>query len=386
MVPEVESAYKTFLERAQAALGTVGAHQLIGPGAGPRWAEGWDLILAADNPGSSTLYAFAGEDSNQSDTALRLDTLASGLAESGVLSQGPVNLVTVTTLQEPDPRRARAALKLAPRTYYGNLRPFAWVVDLASGELISSRRPGQPEGRQELRSAADRTSAAVDLDTMVAAQQRHGEQLQAFRRLVQGRQPIVTYILIAANVAMFLVVSAAPGDYTSNLPRFGALIPERVLHGEWWRLISAMFLHAGVAHILFNMISLFVVGSLAERLYGSVKFLAIYLGSGLTASLAGFAYSIAVGDLLSPHVGASGAIFGIAGALITLRFQRTDVIPLSVRARISSSMLVLVLLNLVVLTFTPNIDNAAHIGGLLGGMALSFVFPLTRRLPNEVAR
>jgi rhomboid protease GluP len=297
-----------------------------------------------------------------------------------------VNLVAVTAIRENDPRRARAALKLAPTTYYGNLRPFAWVIDLESGDLLSPRRPGQPEGRQQLREAADLTSSAVDLNVMFAAQERHGEQLQAFRRLVQGRQPRVTYLLIAANVAMFLVVSAAPGQYTSNLPHFGALIPERVLHGEWWRLLTAMFLHAGVAHILFNMISLFVVGSLAERLYGSLKFLAIYLGSGLIASLAGFAYSAATGDLLSPHVGASGAIFGIAGALMTMRFQRTDIVPLGVRSRISTSMLVLVVLNLVVLTFTPNIDNSAHIGGLLGGMALSFVFPLTRHIPNRVPR
>src|SRR5206468_10455577 len=131
------------------------------------------------------------------------------------------------------------------------------------------------------------------------------------------------------------------------------------------------------------MISLFVVGSLAERLYGSFKFLAIYMGSGLIASLAGLGYSIAVGDLYTPHVGASGAIFGIAGALMTMRFQRTDVVPLNVRNRTSSSMIMLVALNLIVLTFTPNIDNAAHIGGLAGGMALSFVFPLARRIPER---
>jgi rhomboid protease GluP len=88
----------------------------------------------------------------------------------------------------------------------------------------------------------------------------------------------------------------------------------------------------------------------------------------------------------TPHVGASGAIFGIAGALMTLRFQRSDVIPLSVRQRISSSMLMLVVINLIVLAFTPNIDNAAHIGGLAGGMALSFVFPLVRSLPDGAHR
>lgn len=385
MITDVESIYSAFLARAQAALGALGAQPVLsGPQAAP-WSSGWDLLLLADTPGSSTLYAFSRR-APADELNGRLEGLATGLSRAGVLSHGPLNLVAVIGVTAENGRADRSLIRLAPRTYFENLRPFVWVVDLASGLVYTSRRLGQPEGRQELRRAADPVHEPLDLGALAQAQTQRGVQLNAFRSLMQGRQPLATYLLIALNVAMFGMVSLAAGNYQDNLPKYGALIPSDVANGQWWRLVSAMFLHAGVAHILFNMVSLFVVGSLAERLYGSLKFLAIYLGSGLLASLAGLFYSVAVGDMSTPHVGASGAIFGIAGALMTLRFQRSDVIPLGVRQRISSSMLMLVVINLVVLTFTPNIDNAAHIGGLLGGMALSFVFPLVRRLPDGVGR
>jgi membrane associated rhomboid family serine protease len=342
-------------------------------------------LLLADNPGSTTLYAFT-EDPGDGGLDRRLDELATGLTRAGVLSHGPVNLVAVVALDGTPHRDSRSLVRTAPRTYYENLRPFVWTIDLESGQVAAPRRFGQPEGREQLEKAADIVGSTFDVGALSDAGTQHGRQMTTFRNLVQGRRPIATYALIALNVAMFGLVSFAGGTYESNLPRFGALIPSDVMHGQWWRLVAAMFLHAGAAHILFNMVSLFVVGSLAERLYGSLKFLGIYLGSGLLASLAGFFYSLAIGDMSTPHVGASGAIFGIAGALMTLRFQRSDVIPLSVRQRISSSMLMLVVINLIVLAFTPNIDNAAHIGGLAGGMALSFVFPLVRSLPDGAHR
>jgi len=85
-------------------------------------------------------------------------------------------------------------------------------------------------------------------------------------------------------------------------------------------------------------------------------------------------------DLNTPAVGASGAIFGIVGALLTLRFQASEIIPVYVRSRISSSMVPIVVLNLLLGAVTQHVDNSAHLCGLIGGAALSFVFPLTRSL------
>jgi rhomboid protease GluP len=84
-------------------------------------------------------------------------------------------------------------------------------------------------------------------------------------------------------------------------------------------------------------------------------------------------------------VGASGAIFGVAGALVTVRFQRSDAIPLSVRQKVSSSMLPLVGISLLIAYLTPHVDNAAHMGGLLSGMLLSLVLPLTRRIEDTAS-
>jgi rhomboid protease GluP len=204
---------------------------------------------------------------------------------------------------------------------------------------------------------------------------------------MRGRQPIVTYALIACNVAVYGLMMLQGGpDHEGVLRRFGALSPALVQQGQWWRLLMSIFLHASVAHILFNMTSLFAVGTLAERLYGSAKFLGIYLGAGLVGSVASVGYGFLSGNADVLGVGASGAIFGVAGALLTVRFHRSDVIPPRLRQRISSSMLPLVLLSLVFArVMAANVDNSAHVGGLLGGMALSFLLPLTRRVPASLA-
>jgi rhomboid protease GluP len=222
-------------------------------------------------------------------------------------------------------------------------------------------------------------------ESVASLQRQHEERLQAFYRLMRERRPLVTAILITVNAAIFLSMYRGGSETSAKeLVDYGALVPSLVQHGEWWRLFTAIFLHASIAHILFNMTSLFAVGTLCERLYGSAKFLAIYLGSGLAGSLVSFGYAVLTGsDLYSPHVGASGAIFGIAGALLTLRFQRSEVIPRRIRDQISGWLIALVGINLAISFVTPYVDNSAHIGGLLGGIALSFVFPLVRE-PTQV--
>ena len=162
---------------------------------------------------------------------------------------------------------------------------------------------------------------------------------------------------------------------------WGAQSPSLIQHGQWWRLITEMFLHASLTHIVFNMASLLAIGTLAERLYGSAKFLAIYLGAGLIGSVVSFSFAVAQGHLSILGVGASGAIFGVAGALLTVRFQQSEVIPAALRRRVSSSMAPLVLISLFLAAVTPYVDNSAHLGGLFGGMILSFTFPLVKTAP-----
>lgn len=381
--------YDQFLTRAGTNLLRSGARPLL-PAAesavSPAWTNGWDRIFLLESPGAHTLYAFT----NASGMTLpglgdRLNHLTDGLMSSGFATQPGLRLVAVVVYPTGlDGARRRQITSLAPRTYYANLRPSTWAVDLAGGRVYTGGLV-TPEGRELMVQAVEGGACGDLLDEhgVEVLQQQHGDRVAAFYQIMRSRQPVVTYALIAVNVALFALLYVNGGPTSdATLQAFGALSPRLIEGGQWWRVVTSMFLHASVPHILFNMTSLFAVGTLAERLYGSLKYLAIYLGAGLIGSLASFGYAVATGRLDVLGVGASGAIFGVAGALLTLPFQSSNVIPPRLRRRISTSLLPLVLLSLVISYLTPNVDNGAHIGGLLGGIALSFLFPLIREVPR----
>jgi membrane associated rhomboid family serine protease len=309
----------------------------------------------------------------------RLDRLAAGLAATGMLHGPPLRLVAIAVFPHGmNGVRPRSFTGLTPN-YYAGLRPKTWAADLADGRLHRGRL--NAEGASDVASAlvAGGPAEVLDPSGVAVLERENAQRAAAFYRLMQRRVPIVTYILVAANVAIFLLgyLYGAP-ESDATLKNFGALSPRLIEQGQWWRLCSAIFLHASIPHILFNMTSLFVIGTLAERLYGSGRFLAIYLGSGLLGSLTSFFYAVLTNNLDILGVGASGAIFGVAGALVAVRFHDSEVIPRRLRERISTSLLPLIILNLGVAFVTPHVDNSAHIGGLLGGAALSFLFPVAK--------
>ncbi|HZU13116.1 MAG TPA: rhomboid family intramembrane serine protease [Chloroflexota bacterium] len=366
-VPEVVSE-AAFLRRAEDALLASGAR----PVSGPEWSKGWDSLLLHEVPGGLEIYAI-GLSSDAAELSSRIDRLTKGLVSA--LPAVPLHLVLVLP-RGGSAGEARRLGRLGPTTYFPNVHPRTWVVDLERGE-VRAPRLGRAEGFAAIQSAARGEAAPVTTPG----------QMHDFRLLMRDRQPLVTYALIAVNVAVFVLLSVNGGPGNGpTLVTFGALQPRLILDGEWWRLLTAIFLHASVPHILFNMTSLFAVGTLAERLYGSGRFLAIYLGAGLIGSAVSFGLAIQSGTLGDIGVGASGAIFGVAGALITARFHSSTVIPQRLRDRISTSMIPLVVISLVLAYLTPYVDNAAHIGGLLGGMLLSFAFPLTKTLPATARR
>jgi membrane associated rhomboid family serine protease len=376
---------------------SAGAHHILpldGKGTASSWPAGWDQTLLLQEPGQATVYSFTRADSaNSRAVRERVDALARSLAERGVLTGSPMRLITIAAYQDGiDQAAGRSVSRLAPSTYYSGLKPSTWAVDLRSGRVYTPGFRGSPDGSDIIRRSADATfDAGTPIPAEVeAARQRQSERLGAFFSLVQGRRPYVTYGLIAVNVLIFVLLylngGAGGGLSESSLVDSGALVPRLVENGQWWRLFTVMFLHANVQHILFNMTSLLAVGTLAERFYGSVKFLAIYLGAGLIGALTSVIYFTLSGEPTAVGVGASGAIFGVAGALVTLRFQRSDVIPQRLRERVTSSMIPLVLISLPLsYILAPNVDNSAHIGGLLGGMFLSFIFPVTGAVPAKAA-
>jgi membrane associated rhomboid family serine protease len=181
----------------------------------------------------------------------------------------------------------------------------------------------------------------------------------ARRGLVITGEGIVTRILVAINVLIYLITVAQGSglnDPGGSLFDKWILYGPFVAHGDWWRLITAAFLHASVLHIALNMWALWWLGSIVESAIGSTRFLLLYIGSGLAGS---------AGALLwSPHapvVGASGAIFGMLGAGFVLEWRSTG--------RLAGSFATLILINLAfTFGFSSFISAGGHLGGLVGGL------------------
>ncbi|HEX5974410.1 MAG TPA: rhomboid family intramembrane serine protease [Rubrobacteraceae bacterium] len=146
----------------------------------------------------------------------------------------------------------------------------------------------------------------------------------------------------------------------------GALIPALVAQGEWWRLLSSMFLHSGAVHLGLNMLSLYFLGSFVEAAFGRGRFLALYLLCGLSGGLAYLYF----GGFNVPAVGASGAIFGLLGGVLGYALRRGT---FSWQNPLIRQLLILLALNLYIGFSVPNISNTAHLGGLAGGFAFGWL-------------
>lgn len=184
----------------------------------------------------------------------------------------------------------------------------------------------------------------------------------------------LTYTLIAGNSIVYLfsaLLSQSLIDMDSRtLVDMGALYgPLTVLKGEWWRLFSAMFLHGGMTHLLMNMFSLYLIGRGAEMYFDTKSYLSIYFFSGLLGGLVSlYMHPVSVG------VGASGAIFGVFGALAGFFLAHREKIASHSKA-FMKDFTIIIAINLVIGLVIPSVDVSAHIGGLIvgfvGGFALS---------------
>ncbi len=181
-----------------------------------------------------------------------------------------------------------------------------------------------------------------------------------------------TRAVVAVNVLVWLAMLAGGADPLApdaqRLIDWGAnLLPLTV--DQPWRLFTATLLHAGLLHLALNMWVLWDAGRIAERFYGSAQFLLIYLVSGLFGSLASLFFAARTGV----SVGASGAIFGVVGALLAALYTKQSKMPAALAAGMRSSMLMFVGYSLVMGFVARFIDNAAHIGGLVSGFAAAVI-------------
>jgi rhomboid protease GluP len=146
----------------------------------------------------------------------------------------------------------------------------------------------------------------------------------------------------------------------------GALIPALVAQGEAWRLLFSMFLHSGIVHLGFNMLSLYFLGAFVEQEFGRGGFLALYLLSGISGGLAYLYF----GGFNVPAVGASGAIFGLLGGVLGYALRRGT---FSWQNPLIRQLLILLALNLYLGFSIANVSNTAHLGGLAGGFVFGWL-------------
>lgn len=194
---------------------------------------------------------------------------------------------------------------------------------------------------------------------------------------------LVTPVIVALNLGLFVVMAASGVGLISPeadaLVRWGATYGPFTASGEWWRLLSAMFIHIGLLHVAMNMWVLWTAGPLVERLLGHSGFALVYLLSGLAGGLASLAWNPAV-----VSAGASGAVFGVYGALLAFLLRRRRLMPLAVLQSLRSSTLIFVGFNMVFGLMHKGIDMGAHVGGLVGGFL--FALPLCHPLTEAVWR
>jgi membrane associated rhomboid family serine protease len=269
-----------------------------------------------------------------------------------------------------DPRQWRYAAGLAalePSTRRAGAVRAAYRAGIASGD-----------GGLGLRLKLAGTYVGTALLTPGGSGSQAGARLAitAYQRL-QARPVLVVYALIVLNVAMYIFLETHGGSQdTATLERYGAKDDFAIIHqGQWWRLITPMFLHAGLVHLGVNMFSLYMVGPLYERCVGSARFLYVYFFAGICGSV----FSLAASK--DPAVGASGAIFGIFGALGVYFFRNRKLFGRLSRALVGQ-VAVLSAINLLIPNVVGGIDGWAHLGGLLSGMAAAWLVGPAIRVPT----
>ena len=184
-------------------------------------------------------------------------------------------------------------------------------------------------------------------------------------QIMKNKKPIITFILIALNILVFILMYMLGNGSlnTKTLIDFGANYLPYTKSGDYFRLITSAFVHIGLTHIVLNMYSLFIIGPNIEYFYGKIKYIIIYLYSALIGSL----FTVVLSSSNTVAAGASGAIFGLLGAMIYFGYHYRGYIGNAILSRI----IPIVLINLFFGFITPGIGNAAHIGGLIGGYIIS---------------
>jgi rhomboid protease GluP len=187
--------------------------------------------------------------------------------------------------------------------------------------------------------------------------------------IAQSPRVPVTLALVAINTLVFVATLIGGAEWLIPVGKmqiaWGSNFGPYTTDGEWWRLLTSLFIHFGIAHLVLNMLALVMFGSLVERLYGSVNYLLIYILAGIAGSLASISWRPEINS-----AGASGAIFGILGALLAAQLRAKGTFPPDILRPIRSWALVFLGSSVCAAFRYKGIDNAAHLGGLVTGFLI----------------
>lgn len=208
--------------------------------------------------------------------------------------------------------------------------------------------------------------------------QEQKKQEEAFHQVFSYGKPILTILFLTFNIIMFIILEwIGSSTDPQTLIRFGAKWNASIMEGELWRLFTPMFLHIGIWHLLFNSMALYFLGGAVERIFGSGRFLFIYLMAGLAGTVASFAFT--------PNLaaGASGAIFGCFGALLYFGLRRPNLFFRTM----GMDVIIILSFNLAIGFIIPMVDNFGHLGGLIGGFLTSAAvnLPQEKRIKERLA-
>ena len=211
-----------------------------------------------------------------------------------------------------------------------------------------------PDLSKKLKFSEDGVALFVKVTNDINAHNKKDQEKVA--DVFSPKKPVVTYALILINVFMFLfpLINGNSEEFYNLFASYGPFVKM----GDYYRLISAAFMHANIAHLIFNMYALWIIGMQLESFIGKWRYLVVYLFSAISGSLLSV---IVTPDAVS--VGASGAIFGLLGALLYFGYHYRVYLGTVIKSQI----IPLIVINLLLGFMVPGIDNAAHIGGLIGG-------------------
>lgn len=206
--------------------------------------------------------------------------------------------------------------------------------------------------------------------------QKNESKSKIAEKIFSFKKPIVTYSLIFICVLVFILMYVLGNGSTDNytLLVFGANVDTLTKGGDYYRLFTSMFLHIGILHLLCNMYSLYIIGKEVENVFGKVKYLIIYLLSGIAGSILSLAF-----NHNTICAGASGAIFGLLGALLYFGYYYRTYLG----ATLTRSIIPVIVLNLIIGFTSSGIDNAAHIGGLVGGILIAMAVGVPDKSNNN---